>query len=167
MAEMESRAAERVIEACVRTESVRKCIFTSSLLACVWRRSSHHNHSLPTIVDENCWSDETLCRDRKVSVMYYLITVKNSCFITDSHLYLFCNSYCSINVDTYIILNSDPIQYQHSIQLTRSESDILLRNAYRMILENQSYRSFNCSYGLHWVKQWQRRLHGEQLAEGT
>ncbi|KAH7685952.1 Cinnamoyl-CoA reductase protein [Dioscorea alata] len=66
MAEMESRAAERVIEACVRTESVRKCIFTSSLLACVWRRSSHHNHSLPTIVDENCWSDETLCRDRKL-----------------------------------------------------------------------------------------------------
>ncbi|KAJ0971698.1 hypothetical protein J5N97_019657 [Dioscorea zingiberensis] len=66
MAEVEARVAERVIEACVRTESVRKCVFTSSLLACVWRQSSPLNHRLPVIVDENCWSDETLCRDRKL-----------------------------------------------------------------------------------------------------
>ncbi|XP_010925686.1 cinnamoyl-CoA reductase-like SNL6 [Elaeis guineensis] len=66
MADMEARAAERVIEACVRTQSVRKCVFTSSLLACVWRQNSPRNHRLATIVDENCWSDESLCRDKKL-----------------------------------------------------------------------------------------------------
>lgn len=66
MAEIEARTAKRVIEACVRTESVRKCVFTSSLLACIWRQNSPHNNRLPTIVDENCWSDESLCRDRKL-----------------------------------------------------------------------------------------------------
>lgn len=66
MANMEARAAERVIEACVTTESVRKCVFTSSLLACIWRQNSPLNHHLPAIVDENCWSDESLCRDRKL-----------------------------------------------------------------------------------------------------
>ncbi|KAG1368025.1 cinnamoyl-CoA reductase-like SNL6 [Cocos nucifera] len=66
MAEMEARVAERVIEACVRTQSVRKCVFTSSLLACVWRQNSPRNRRLPTIVDESCWSDESLCRDKKL-----------------------------------------------------------------------------------------------------
>ncbi|XP_020597514.1 cinnamoyl-CoA reductase-like SNL6 isoform X2 [Phalaenopsis equestris] len=59
MAELESRAAERVIEACVRTSSVRKCVFTSSLLACVWRENSALNQQLARfIVNENCWSNE-------------------------------------------------------------------------------------------------------------
>lgn len=67
MAELEARTAERVIEACVRTPSVRKCVFTSSLLACVWRQSSPLNQQLTRfIVDENCWSDEGLCRDKKL-----------------------------------------------------------------------------------------------------
>ncbi|XP_020267823.1 cinnamoyl-CoA reductase-like SNL6 [Asparagus officinalis] len=66
MAEIEARTAERVIDACVRSQSVRKCVFTSSLLACVWRRDSPHNERHPTVVDENCWADEGFCRDRKL-----------------------------------------------------------------------------------------------------
>ncbi|XP_051225114.1 cinnamoyl-CoA reductase-like SNL6 [Lolium perenne] len=66
MATLEAQAAERVIEACVRTESVRKCVFTSSLLACVWRQSYPHDRRGPSIIDENSWSDETFCRDNKL-----------------------------------------------------------------------------------------------------
>ncbi|KAF3340018.1 cinnamoyl-CoA reductase 2-like isoform X1 [Carex littledalei] len=66
MADLEAKAADRVIEACVRTPSVRKCVFTSSLLACVWRQSYPHDRCLPTRLDENCWSDESLCRDKKL-----------------------------------------------------------------------------------------------------
>ncbi|PUZ55651.1 hypothetical protein GQ55_5G229400 [Panicum hallii var. hallii] len=66
MARLEAQAAERVIEACVRTESVRKCVFTSSLLACVWRQNYPHDRRFPTIIDENCWSDESFCRDNKL-----------------------------------------------------------------------------------------------------
>ncbi|XP_072967101.1 cinnamoyl-CoA reductase-like SNL6 isoform X2 [Typha angustifolia] len=66
MADLEAKAAERVIEACVRTQTVRKCVLTSSLLACVWRQNYPRDRRLPTIVDENCWSDESLCRDKKL-----------------------------------------------------------------------------------------------------
>ncbi|CAL9159409.1 unnamed protein product [Musa hybrid cultivar] len=66
MVDVEVRATERVIEACVRTESVRKCVFTSSLLACVWRQRDPCHARRATIVDDNCWSDETICRDRKL-----------------------------------------------------------------------------------------------------
>ncbi|KAL6006995.1 hypothetical protein ACLOJK_032491 [Asimina triloba] len=65
MAEMEHRASRTVIEACARTASVRKCIFTSSLLACVWRSGTAVD--LPRIVDERCWSDEGLCREKERS----------------------------------------------------------------------------------------------------
>lgn len=69
MANMEVRAAEQVIEACVRTESVRKCVFTSSLAACIWRQSDRHGRQQgPPVVDESCWSDESLCQDKKVAV---------------------------------------------------------------------------------------------------
>lgn len=67
MAALEAQAAERVIEACVRTESVRKCVFTSSLLACVWRQDYPRDRRCPTTIDESCWSDESFCRDNKVS----------------------------------------------------------------------------------------------------
>ncbi|OAY73385.1 Tetraketide alpha-pyrone reductase 1 [Ananas comosus] len=66
MADLEAKAADRVIEACVRTQSVRKCVFTSSLLACVWRQNYARDRRLPMILDENCWSDESLCRDKKL-----------------------------------------------------------------------------------------------------
>ncbi|KAL6609435.1 hypothetical protein ACP70R_039404 [Stipagrostis hirtigluma subsp. patula] len=66
MASLEAKAAELVVEACVRTESVRKCVFSSSLLACVWRQSYPHDRRFPTTIDENCWSDESFCRDNKL-----------------------------------------------------------------------------------------------------
>jgi hypothetical protein len=72
MATLEAQAAERVIEACVRTESVRKCVFTSSLLACVWRESHPHDTRGPSIIDENCCSDETFCRDNKVVISSHM-----------------------------------------------------------------------------------------------
>jgi hypothetical protein len=69
MAGLEAKAAELVVEACVRTESVRKCVLTSSLLACVWRQNyPHDRRRFPTTIDENCWSDESLCRDNKVKL---------------------------------------------------------------------------------------------------
>ncbi|KAK9104456.1 hypothetical protein Scep_021300 [Stephania cephalantha] len=65
MADLEVKASESVLEACARTESVKKCIFTSSLLACIW----HNNNtlsSIPTVLDHKCWSDESVCRDKKL-----------------------------------------------------------------------------------------------------
>ncbi|WOK95638.1 cinnamoyl-CoA reductase-like SNL6 [Canna indica] len=67
MADVEVRAAERVVEACVRTESVNKCVFTSSLLACTWQQSDRCDRRRASpVVDESCWSDESLCRDKKL-----------------------------------------------------------------------------------------------------
>ncbi|CAN6350108.1 unnamed protein product [Urochloa humidicola] len=66
MTRLEAKAAELVVEACVRTESVRKCVFTSSLLACVWRQNYARDRRFPSTIDENCWSDESLCRDNKL-----------------------------------------------------------------------------------------------------
>ncbi|XP_068638710.1 cinnamoyl-CoA reductase-like SNL6 [Aristolochia californica] len=65
MADLECNAAEKVIEACARIESVRRCVFTSSLLACVWQANDNHPDR-PRLLDESCWSDETLCRDKKL-----------------------------------------------------------------------------------------------------
>ncbi|PIA40562.1 hypothetical protein AQUCO_02500343v1 [Aquilegia coerulea] len=64
MAELEVEASENVIEACKRTESVRRCVFTSSLLACVWHDIAVHD--LPPVVDHNYWSEESVCRDKKL-----------------------------------------------------------------------------------------------------
>eukprot|EP00262_Sarcandra_glabra_P016227 TRINITY_DN5227_c0_g1_i2.p1 TRINITY_DN5227_c0_g1~~TRINITY_DN5227_c0_g1_i2.p1 ORF type:complete len:276 (+),score=39.33 TRINITY_DN5227_c0_g1_i2:69-896(+) len=64
MAELEIRAAEKVMEACARTPTVTRCVLTSSLLACIWRNNSLNN--LPSILDENCWSDDSICRERKL-----------------------------------------------------------------------------------------------------
>ncbi|KAF8378283.1 hypothetical protein HHK36_029622 [Tetracentron sinense] len=64
MAEIEVTASENVMEACARTPSVAKCVFTSSLLACIWRDNTLND--LPPILDHNCWSDESLCRHKKM-----------------------------------------------------------------------------------------------------
>jgi hypothetical protein len=77
MARLEAKAAEQVAEACVRTESVKKCVFTSSLLACVWRQNYPHDRRFPTTIDENCWSEESFCRDNKASI--YLEYSKMDC----------------------------------------------------------------------------------------
>ncbi|XVF58065.1 hypothetical protein PTKIN_Ptkin07bG0032700 [Pterospermum kingtungense] len=64
MAEIEAKASENVMKACARTTSVRNCVLTSSLLACIWRDSSQHH--LPTLVNHDCWSDESICIDKKL-----------------------------------------------------------------------------------------------------
>ncbi|XP_022741537.1 cinnamoyl-CoA reductase-like SNL6 isoform X2 [Durio zibethinus] len=64
MAEIEVKASENVMKACARTTSVRNCVLTSSLLACIWRDSSQHD--LPPLVNHDCWSDESLCMDKKL-----------------------------------------------------------------------------------------------------
>ncbi|KAJ9135327.1 hypothetical protein P3X46_032526 [Hevea brasiliensis] len=64
MAEIEVKATENVMMACSRTSSVRNCVLTSSLLACVWRDSTTQGLS-PAINDES-WSDESLCMDKKL-----------------------------------------------------------------------------------------------------
>ncbi|XP_010555958.1 PREDICTED: cinnamoyl-CoA reductase-like SNL6 [Tarenaya hassleriana] len=64
MAEVEAKVSENVMEACARTESVRKCVLTSSLLACIWRNGTQSE--LPPVIDHSCWSDESLCVDKKL-----------------------------------------------------------------------------------------------------
>ena len=61
MAFLETEAARNVIEACCRAAYVKRCIFTSSLLASIWTDDDRTG-----IIDESCWSDEEFCRDRKV-----------------------------------------------------------------------------------------------------
>ncbi|GKV37296.1 hypothetical protein SLEP1_g45339 [Rubroshorea leprosula] len=64
MAEIEVKASENVIKACARTASVRYCVLTSSLLACIWRDGTQHE--LSPVVNHYCWSDESLCMDKKL-----------------------------------------------------------------------------------------------------
>ncbi|XP_048128826.1 cinnamoyl-CoA reductase-like SNL6 [Rhodamnia argentea] len=64
MAQIEVKASESVMEACTRTLSVRKCVLTSSLLACVWRDPGRDH--LPRVIGHDCWSDESLCTSRKL-----------------------------------------------------------------------------------------------------
>ncbi|KAL6136301.1 hypothetical protein ACLB2K_061597 [Fragaria x ananassa] len=63
MAEIEVKASENVMRACV-TATVRKCVLTSSLLACVW----HEQNDLSTIpvINHDSWSNESLCIHKKL-----------------------------------------------------------------------------------------------------
>lgn len=65
MAELEAKVSENVTEACTRTGSVRKCVFTSSLLACALQENFYNDldHS---VINEESWSDEQLCVHNKV-----------------------------------------------------------------------------------------------------
>ncbi|CAK9322571.1 unnamed protein product [Citrullus colocynthis] len=64
MAEVEKKVSENVMEACARTSSVRYCVFTSSLLACIWRDGTRAE--LSAVVDHDSWSDRSLCVDKKL-----------------------------------------------------------------------------------------------------
>lgn len=64
MAQIEVQVSESVMEACTRTPSVRRCVLTSSLLACVWR-DTVRNH-LSNVISHDCWSDESLCTNKKL-----------------------------------------------------------------------------------------------------
>ncbi|KAL3568256.1 hypothetical protein D5086_030907 [Populus alba] len=61
MAFLETEGARNVIEACGRAAYIRRCIFTSSLLASIWTSSN-----LDSVVDESCWSSEEFCRENKL-----------------------------------------------------------------------------------------------------
>lgn len=65
MVDVEARATENVIKACARTPSVKKCVLTSSLLACVWQHRADSEFFSPVINHES-WSDESLCIDKKL-----------------------------------------------------------------------------------------------------
>ncbi|CAN6865058.1 unnamed protein product [Brassica oleracea] len=65
MAELEAKVSENVTEACTRTGSVRKCVFTSSLLACALQENFYNDldHS---VINEESWSDEQFCINNKL-----------------------------------------------------------------------------------------------------
>ncbi|CAH2045128.1 unnamed protein product [Thlaspi arvense] len=65
MAEIEAKVCENVMNACTMTRSVRRCIMTSSLLACIWQNGTQF--SSPSVIDHSSWSDESLCQNKKGS----------------------------------------------------------------------------------------------------
>ncbi|XP_050220720.1 cinnamoyl-CoA reductase-like SNL6 [Mercurialis annua] len=64
MAEIEVRACENVMKACSRTASVRNCVLTSSLLACIWRDAS--SQQLSPLINHQSWSHESFCAHKKL-----------------------------------------------------------------------------------------------------
>ncbi|XP_008238223.1 PREDICTED: cinnamoyl-CoA reductase 2-like [Prunus mume] len=63
MAEVEVRAAHNVLEACARTETIDKVVFTSSATAVVWRSD---RKSMTLELDERHWTDVNFCRNFKL-----------------------------------------------------------------------------------------------------
>ncbi|KAL2523330.1 NAD(P)-binding Rossmann-fold superfamily protein [Forsythia ovata] len=64
MAEIEVIAGRNVVMACGVTPSVRHCVLTSSLLTCIWQDNSRDG--LPSLIDHSCWSDESVCLNKKL-----------------------------------------------------------------------------------------------------
>ncbi|KAL2335699.1 hypothetical protein Fmac_016912 [Flemingia macrophylla] len=64
MAEIEVRAAENVMEACARTPSIKRCVFTSSLSACLWQDNARSD--LNHVISHGSWSNESFCTDKKL-----------------------------------------------------------------------------------------------------
>lgn len=63
MAEVEVRAAHNALEACARTDTIDKVVFTSSATAVIW---SDDRNTMSSDIDERHWSDINLCRKFKV-----------------------------------------------------------------------------------------------------
>ncbi|CAI9109983.1 OLC1v1009932C1 [Oldenlandia corymbosa var. corymbosa] len=63
MAFLETEGARNVVEACGRAAYVKRCIFTSSLLATLW---AGNGITEQVIIDESCWSSEEFCRENKL-----------------------------------------------------------------------------------------------------
>ncbi|XP_010425566.1 PREDICTED: cinnamoyl-CoA reductase-like SNL6 [Camelina sativa] len=64
MAEIEAKVSENVMNACSMTQSVRRCLMTSSLLACLWQNNTQLDRR--SVIDHSSWSDESLCKDKKL-----------------------------------------------------------------------------------------------------
>ncbi|XP_022759965.1 cinnamoyl-CoA reductase-like SNL6 [Durio zibethinus] len=60
MAFLETEGARNVMEACAKAAYIKRCIFTSSLLASIWE-----NNNIEKTIDESCWSSEEFCRENK------------------------------------------------------------------------------------------------------
>ncbi|GLU01669.1 hypothetical protein SLE2022_189660 [Rubroshorea leprosula] len=58
---LETEGARNVMEACCEAAYVKRCIFTSSLLASIWR-----GENVGGRVDESSWSSEEFCRENKL-----------------------------------------------------------------------------------------------------
>ncbi|KAK4346298.1 hypothetical protein RND71_032637 [Anisodus tanguticus] len=61
MAEVEVLVSKNVTQACAITPSIRNCVLTSSLLACVWQDLNSSR-----TIDHDCWSDESICINKKL-----------------------------------------------------------------------------------------------------
>ncbi|KAE8713349.1 putative endo-1,3(4)-beta-glucanase 2-like [Hibiscus syriacus] len=57
---VETEVARTVVEACARAAYVKRCVFTSSLIASIWR-----NGNMDGVIEESCWSSEEFCRENK------------------------------------------------------------------------------------------------------
>lgn len=66
MAEIEVKATKNVMEACADTPSVRKCVLTSSLLACIWHQNQLVDRVFSTVITHRDWSDESICQSKRV-----------------------------------------------------------------------------------------------------
>ncbi|PRQ18806.1 putative cinnamoyl-CoA reductase [Rosa chinensis] len=66
MAEVEVRAAHNVLEACARTETIDKVVFTSSVTAVVWSSNNKSTVAAPPELDERHWTDVNFCRKFKL-----------------------------------------------------------------------------------------------------
>ncbi|MBA0548209.1 hypothetical protein Golob_019319 [Gossypium lobatum] len=58
---LETEVARTVMEACAKAAYIKRCVFTSSLLASIWR-----NENIDGIIDDSCWSSEEFCRENKL-----------------------------------------------------------------------------------------------------
>lgn len=77
--DLEVRGAINVVEACARTESIDKIIFSSSLTAAIWR----DNIGTQKDVDEKSWSDLDFCLKKKVlfNLFKYIFHFSSFCFV--------------------------------------------------------------------------------------
>ncbi|KAL1318880.1 hypothetical protein AAHE18_15G236700 [Arachis hypogaea] len=66
MAEIEARVSENVMEACARTTTIKRCVFTSSLLACVWQQQNPESQDAPITINHTSWTNESLCKEKKL-----------------------------------------------------------------------------------------------------
>ncbi|XP_057467969.1 cinnamoyl-CoA reductase-like SNL6 [Actinidia eriantha] len=81
MAFLETEGAKNVIEACAMAAYVKRCIFTSSLLACIW-----NGNYVDKVVDEGCWSDEEFCRQNKLWLALGKTTAEMAAWIKSREL---------------------------------------------------------------------------------
>ncbi|KAG2384257.1 Tetraketide alpha-pyrone reductase [Vigna angularis] len=49
---------------CARTASIKRCVFTSSLAACVWQDTAQSDHT--PVINHGSWSSESFCIEKKL-----------------------------------------------------------------------------------------------------